>query len=368
MRLLQLIILVALWFSQQALAEYDLLNGIAAIANDTVITIRDVEMASAQAMDLLRRTYGGASEAYRQKRLDALEDALKQLIERQLILYDFKNMGGVFPENYIDDEINDRIRRRFGDRVTLTKTLQAEGITFEEYKKRTRDEIILAFMERKNVREAIMISPAKIERFYQTNLNRFQLGDQVKLRMIVLSRPSASSADEIQKLAQNIRAKINEGTPFAEMATIYSEGSQRKEGGLWGWVEESKLKKGLSEIAFALELQQPSRAASLARASDDSYWIYQYDDAGHLVRGRHFTDRDAFIEEKVFSGKMTHNELPVLPQEFYLMLVEEKKVAHTRSLQEVRDEIERDFLDQEKRRLQQKWLDRLRSKSFVRYF
>jgi hypothetical protein len=50
------------------------------------------------------------------------------------------------------------------------------------------------------------------------------------------------------------------------------------------------------------------------------------------------------------------------------MLVEDRRPAHTKPLAEVREEIERNLIAQENERLQKKWIDRLKAKSFVRYF
>ncbi|PYJ07106.1 MAG: hypothetical protein DME25_04620 [Verrucomicrobia bacterium] len=369
MRPVALTLLAVALVYASAPAEYELSNGIAAIANDSVITVEDVRQRSADVVDVYRRTYFNNPELFEQKRVAAMSDALEQLIDRQLVLHDFKTIGGVLQESYIDDAIKDRIRERFGDRETLTKTLRAQQITYETFRQRTRDDIITSIMEKKNVREAIMVSPAKIERYYQTNLHRFKLGDQVKLRMIMLNRTAAGSADELRQLASEIKSKIDDGAPFAEMASIYSDGSQRKEGGLWGWVEESKpLRKGLSEVAFALKPGQCSRVISLANTGDESYWIYQYDPSGKVALGRKFTERDAFLEQKDFTTQAAQGEPLFPPQEFYLLYVEEKQVARTRLLQEVREEIEKDLLLQERARLQKKWIERLRTKSFVRIY
>jgi parvulin-like peptidyl-prolyl isomerase len=56
------------------------------------------------------------------------------------------------------------------------------------------------------------------------------------------------------------------------------------------------------------------------------------------------------------------------PEGAYLMLVEEAKPAHTRPLSEVRDEIEGTLKLQEQQRARKRWIERLKSKSFVRYF
>src|SRR5262249_30710501 len=158
------------------------------------------------------------------------------------------------------------------DRATLTKTLQAQGITYESYRQQIRDDIIYNYMRQKNVSSAVLVSPAKIERFFAMNESQYKLGDQVKLRMIVLKNPSPSGNDEVRKLAQEILTKIDEGASFSEMASIYSQGSSAAEGGDWGWVESKVLNKGLSEIAFGLKPGQRSSVIGVARDETDAYW------------------------------------------------------------------------------------------------
>ena len=223
-------------------------------------------------------------------------------------------------------------------------------------------------MRQKNVSSAILISPQKIEHSYATNTAQYQLGDQVKLRMIVLNRPVGGSVDEAKTLAREILVKVQEGASFADMASIYSEGSQRREGGDWGWREASRLNKGLAEIAFALQPAQNSGVLALAKDANDSYWMYRYDKEGQIITARKYTDRDVFVEErKPGKADPVDAALPS-PQEFYLMLVEDRRASHLRSLPEVRDEIEKELIVQERDRLQKKWVKRLKDKSFIRYF
>ena len=103
------------------------------------------------------------------------------------------------------------------------------------------------------------------------------------------------------------------------MAAIYSEGSQRSQEGDWGWVERTVLRKELADVAFALK---PGT-------------------------------RSGVVET---------------PEACYLMLVEETKAAHLKDLSEVREDIERTLLGLERARLHTKYIDRLKSKSFLRYF
>ena len=53
---------------------------------------------------------------------------------------------------------------------------------------------------------------------------------------------------------------------------------------------------------------------------------------------------------------------------YYLMLVEDTHPQHVKPLTEVRGQIEQELLSQERDRLQKQWIERLRKKTFVRYF
>ena len=46
------------------------------------------------------------------------------------------------PTVIVDELVQDRIRERYGDRITFMKTLQAQGMTFEQFRKDVRDQYI----------------------------------------------------------------------------------------------------------------------------------------------------------------------------------------------------------------------------------
>ena len=112
-----------------------LANAIAVIVDDAVITYADVEMFIAPAVDVLLRQYGNNPKVLEEKLMAVRRDGTEQLVERQLILADWNKSGFQLPDSVIEDEINDRVRARYGDRLTLTKTLQAQDTTWEAFRK-----------------------------------------------------------------------------------------------------------------------------------------------------------------------------------------------------------------------------------------
>ena len=303
----------------RAHAAPQMVNGIVAIVNDTVITEKEARQFIEPAIIALERERNMTRERYNERAMEIYKDGLTQLIERQLTLDDFKNAGYSFPESIIEDFVQERIRERYGDRVKLIKTLEAQNMTYEQFRTDIRDQFVVEQMNLKNVSSAVIISPFKIETYYKEHSDAFKLPDQVHLRMIELRKADGGDPEAVRRLAREIEAKLAAGAKFAEMASVYSEGSQKREGGDLGWVNQSVLRKEFAEATAKLKPGQRTGVIEVADAC-------------------------------------------------FLLFVEEVKAAQLRPLTEVRDEIEKTLLNQERARLQKKYVERLKKKSFVRYF
>ncbi len=301
-----------------ACVRAEVADGVKAVVNDRAISFAEVEDYTRPAIEALRRQYAGQPEVFQQKVNETLNDSLEQLVERQIILHSFDTDGYKLPDSAVDEMVQERIRERFGDRVTLMKTLQAQGLTFEQFRKQVREQYIESALRNQNVQREIIVSPYKVQAYYEANADKFKLDDQVKLRMIVLTKTSATETSTLQ-LAREIQSKIKAGASFAEMSGVYSQGSQQHQGGDWGWVERSVLRKELAEVAFTLPMGQVSDPI----------------DAGDTI---------------------------------YLMLVEEKKPAQLKPLADVRNDIEKTLRTQQQAQLQKQWIDGLKKKTFIRYF
>ncbi|MGP8198610.1 MAG: peptidylprolyl isomerase [Limisphaerales bacterium] len=305
-------------------ARAEVVSGVSIVVNDDVITRGEIMDKVAPRLQMLYSMYPNDEQRFDEERRKVYDQQVEELVERKLILHEF-TAGGYMTnvlEAFIDDQIKKNIQRDYyGDRSRLIKTLQAEGRTYEMYRRQERENFIVNYMGYQNVDapKKILISPLKIEQFYKNHQEVFKVDDQVKVRMIVINQPPDGSPGEAKRTADEILAKINSGVPFAEMASVYTSGSKRAEGGERGWVDRSYFKSELAKVAFSLKAGQ-------------------------------------------------HSGVIELPEACYILMVEDVRPAHIKSLAESRDDIERTLKTREKDRLHKQWIERLKSKSFIEYY
>ena len=293
------------------------INGIAVIVNEAIITRQEVYDYIRPAANTLLSTIRD-NNALEQRLNNLREAGTEDLVKRQLILNDYKTAGYNYPETIIEDRIEERIKTQYRDRAQLMQDLHARLTTYENFRKQQREEILIIAMRQAKLPQDFIISPQKILNFYRENQTNYLVGEEVHLRMIVLNKPATDTGGAKERAADILR-KINEGAPFADLAKSYSESSQAKNGGDAGWYQRDGLRKELSDAAFALQAGQRTGVIDLP----DSVWLLQ---------------------------------------------VEERRAARSRPLAEVRDQIERELRVRESERQEEKWVKRLKEKSFVRYY
>ena len=305
---------------QGTLAEESrVIDGIAAIVNGDVITYSQVRGVSLPRERLLMSQFKGEELA---KQIKAARDAaLKDLIDRQLIVQSFRKEKFEIPEHFVDEHINDIIREDFGsDRNAFIKTLQAQNFSLTEFKKMETEKIIVQAMRGKNVKLNTIVSPTKIREYYNQHRAEFTAKEEVKLRMIMIPTHAAEGNSAAQKaIAEEILGKLADGAPFDRMAQMYSEDATRDNGGDWGWIARKTLAAPLEKVAFNLP-----------------------------------------------AGRVSH-VIEVGPN-YYILKVEEKRGGDTPSFEKMRPEIEKKLLQEDSQRQQELWLAGLRQKAYIRIF
>lgn len=319
--LLALLLAAASPLVQGAVAptQGQVIDGIAAVVNGDVITYSQVRALVAPREKMLRSQLKGDELA---KQLKIARDlALKDLIDRQLIIQSFKKDSYAIPDHFVDQRVDEIIKENFGgDRNTFIKTLQAQNYTLGEFKKMEGEKMIVQAMRARNVKLTHMASPTKVHEFYEQHRAEFTSKEEVKLRMIMIPAHGSGSDSAAQKaLAEELLSKLAAGAAFDRTAQMYSEDSTRDVGGDWGWVERNTLAAPLAKVAFSMPV-----------------------------------------------GKISN--IVELGGNYYILKVEEKRGGDAPSMEKLRPQIEQRLVQEEAQRQQELWLAGLRQKAYIRTF
>ena len=315
-----------------ARAQY-LADGVAAVVNDKIITYVQINQQVADTVKLLRQNYSGPDLFQRVQ--EAKLSWLKALIDRELIIQDFKTQGGFIPDTFTAERINDIIREQYGgDRVAFIKTLYERGVTMQQYKDDIQNNAIVGYMRNKNVSQTVLVSPFQIENFYQKNLRLFQQDEQIKVATIVLHKSlfptqgtgpdgKPTTSDPQEAMANEILYKIDTGSDFGELAKAYSEAGNKEDGGELGWVTQGGKTAIRTDLWAPIAKLQPGQHTDVITTADGYY---------------------------------------------YIVMVEDRKKSNMTPLEDVRGQIEKQIVDEQSQLRQQAWLDGLRAKAFIKMF
>jgi parvulin-like peptidyl-prolyl isomerase len=314
------IFLGVVWCSPLMAARAATVDAIRAVVGDTVITLQQVlERTQAQEEGVYAvATTEPQSETDRRIR-ELRQDEFKMLVDRQVVLQEFKRLakekGAKIPDAYVDEQVQRIVRtdpRYNGDRVLFDKHLEAEGLTREEFWNNVRDDITYDIMVREFVKDPI-ISPLKVETYYQNHQSEFTLPARVKLHWIQRFKSAGETNGATGEMMKEIQSQIKDGAGFDDLAKNYSQGEQHDD----EWRELSTLSDA-------------------------------------------FKDQLANLKKGQCTGVIE------TPQSYLILQVTDIEGAHVTPLKDARDKITAELTDQERNERRADWINKLKARILVR--
>ncbi len=319
-------LLLAPLISSAQTSKYDDLpteNGIAAIVESRIITHEELRQDLAPLVPQVQRT--ARNQAEFDKLIDELQhDVLMNLVDRVLIMNEFQvkfvEKGFQMPKSYVENRLDDVLINEFNnDREKFLAYLRSQGLSMREYRQKLKEEVIVQIMLSQQRRSRSILSPAKIQNYYDEQRSRFFQEERVHLQLIRLAPYASETPDLLMQTANKILEELASGEAFEDLAKKYSQDTRKEKGGDWGWINRSDLKDELSDVAFSL------------------------------------------AEGEISSPIKIRNDI-------FILRTQEKKEAGVQPIADVREEIEGVLVGQMAREEQEKWLQGLRKKAFIKFY
>ena len=236
-------------------------NGIAAKVNNTVITKSELNFRLAPIYAQLAAQFPRRGSEFERQMLDAREKLLQEMIDREIILYEFKQMekkGANLPEHVVDKEVKRQIQANFnGSEAKFDEELKRARMTRDGYREMTREQLIVQAMRAEHFSDAPPPLPGEIAKEYadiKVTL-RDITKDQITFQKIFLPRQDAqnplATPESQLALAEQLVSEINNGADVGELAKKHSRDAFAAEGGLQTNSPRTDLAPEFASIIFS---------------------------------------------------------------------------------------------------------------------
>ncbi len=232
-------------------------NGIAAKVNGSVITKNQVSFMLAPIYSQLAAQFPRRGPEFEKQFKEAKDKVIQELVDRQIILDEFKQLGASIKPNIIDDEIKRQMRELYnGDEAKFREELKRSRLTMEGYREMTREKMVVQAMRAQQFSDAPPPLPNEIQTEYsevKTSM-RDASKDVISFQKIFIpaSDPQnpLATPDTQLSLAEDVARQLAEGKDFTELAKTYSKDAFAEQGGLQENVPRTDLSPEFAAIIF----------------------------------------------------------------------------------------------------------------------
>ncbi|HZS97310.1 MAG TPA: peptidyl-prolyl cis-trans isomerase [Terriglobales bacterium] len=126
------------------------------------------------------------------------------------------------------------------------------------------------FLDKSKILSQIQVSPEDLKAYYEKNRDQYRVPDEVKVAHIEIKTPQPAAdgkvdekaVEEARKKAEDVLKQLKGGAKFEDLAKKYSEDPSGKQGGEVGWIGRGRTAAEFEKTAFS---QAPGQTSDLVK-------------------------------------------------------------------------------------------------------
>ena len=250
--------------------DRQIVEEIVARVNDEIITHTELEQQRLELRRELSQQFSGQSleEAYHDRELHLLRDMIDQL----LLVQKGREMGISVESEAVKRMDAIRQEMNLKSMEELERAVEAQGLSFEEFRNRIRSNILTNQVLQRLVSGRVTLSADEVSGYYETHKQEFHRPETWKLREILVAATSKGRTDEEARARmQEVLARIRKGEKFDALAKEFSDAPTAENGGELGEFQRGQLAPQLAEAVAKLR----EGAVSDALATQEGYLLLE---------------------------------------------------------------------------------------------
>ncbi len=248
---LSLLILAGLTISAP---QRTLVDKVAAVVNDDIVTLSEVKAAAAPYL-------AQNNDPARRKAL--YKDVLEQLISERLLAQQIKEADIRVGEADVDRAIKDILRQNQLSDAQLAQALEARGMTMARYREELKAQLIRLKLIDLKVRSRVVIPESDIKAEYESRTAGEEEETFVSISHLFFRWGDETSEEEktrIKTQAEEARKRVTGSKEdFAAVAKEVSQGPTASQGGSLGEMSSTGLMAALAEPVKGMQVGEVSK-------------------------------------------------------------------------------------------------------------
>lgn len=224
---------------------------IAAVVNDDVITVADLQMR----MRLSLMSGGLQPTPENQQRL--LPQVLRLLVDEKLQAQEAKRSGIAVPASDIDKALATIAGQNHLTTQQLFGMLKSTGVPQSALEDQVRAQLGWRQLVQRRFLSQVDVSDTQVDEVVD-RLHANQGKPQYLVASIFLSVDQASNEGQVKALADRLVSEIRRGAPFPAVAQQFSQAAGAQTGGDMGWVLGGQLEPALDQVLTTMPQGQVS--------------------------------------------------------------------------------------------------------------
>ena len=231
-----------------------IVDGIAAVVNDEIVTISEVRETMALELESLRQRYSGRALQGPAKEL--YHRTLMNLVSLRLQLERARKLNLQVNDEDVTYHIDALKKQNQISNEQLEQMLQSRGLTVEAYREQVREGLLVSKVVNAEVRSRLIILDTELQEVYQQRQERYKVAGELTVSHILFLVSPQASEQEVEQARQKaleVLRKLRAGGDFATLARQYSDGPSADQSGLLGTFRAGELLPGFEEAAAKLK-------------------------------------------------------------------------------------------------------------------
>jgi parvulin-like peptidyl-prolyl isomerase len=171
--------------------------------------------------------------------------AIQKLIEHRLLLQEARRRNIEVSEKELDQAVVD-LRRRFKDLKDLGIWMKVHEVDDRSLLDVIRDELLIKHAAEALVKD-VRVSEQEIQAYYEAHKEELRAPGQFRLQIIAV---------ESKEVAQQLLMDVYSGADFGQLARARSRGERAAQGGDTGWVSWKDIPTPLRDVVRGLKIGQ----------------------------------------------------------------------------------------------------------------